>query len=310
MIKKIFIFVAIINLLSSTLIAEDRYEIVVSIDNKVITNFDIQKEINYLLALNPSLNNLPKKQIYEIAKESLVREEIKEKEILKYYNIDYKDPELSLLIENIYNRLNIANENEFNKYLSNFDLSIEIISAKLAIEKAWNRLIFEKFNQLINLDELRLKKELEKNLSQPQTQNRYLISEIIFQSKDDKEYQEILRNIKKTIEENSFETAASIYSISDSSKNGGEIGWVNKNEISDTIYNVLNKLSIGQFTQPIKIASGFLIIYLNDIKKEDQEFNVDEELKKMIISEKNRQFNEFSIIHFKKIEQQIFINEK
>ena len=310
MIKKIFIFVAIINLLSSTLIAEDRYEIVVSIDNKVITNFDIQKEINYLLALNPSLNNLPKKQIYEIAKESLVREEIKEKEILKYYNINYKDPELSLLIENIYNRLNIANENEFNKYLSNFDLSIEIISAKLAIEKAWNRLIFEKFNQLINLDELRLKKELEKNLSQPQTQNRYLISEILFQSKDDKEYQEILRNIKKTIEENSFETAASIYSISDSSKNGGEIGWVNKNEISDTIYNVLNKLSIGQITQPIKIASGFLIIYLNDIKKEEQEFNVDEKLKKMIISEKNRQFNEFSIIHFKKIEQQIFINEK
>ena len=310
MIKKIFIFVAIINLLSSALIAEDRYEIVVSIDNKVITNFDIQKEINYLLALNPSLNNLPKKQIYEIAKESLVREEIKEKEILKYYNINYKDPELSLLIENIYNRLNIANENEFNKYLSNFDLSIEIISAKLAIEKAWNRLIFEKFNQFINLDELRLKKELEKNLSQPQTQNRYLISEILFQSKNDKEYQEILRNIKKTIEENSFETAASIYSISDSSKNGGEIGWVNKNEISDTIYNVLNKLSIGQFTQPIKIASGFLIIYLNDIKKEEQEFNVDEELKKMIISEKNRQFNEFSIIHFKKIEQQIFINEK
>ena len=310
MIKKVFIFVAIINLLSSTLIAEDRYEIVVSIDNKVITNFDIQKEINYLLALNPSLNNLPKKQIYEIAKESLVREEIKEKEILKYYNINYKDPELSLLIKNIYNRLNIANENEFNKYLSNFDLSIEMISAKLAIEKAWNRLIFEKFNKFINLDELRLKKELEKNLSQPQTLNRYLISEILFQSKDDKEYQEILRNIKKTIEENSFETAASIYSISDSSKNGGEIGWVNKNEISDTIYNVLNKLSIGEFTQPIKIASGFLIIYLNDIKKEEQEFNVDEELKKMIISEKNRQFNEFSIIHFKKIEQQIFINEK
>jgi len=310
MIKKIFIFVAIINLLSSALIAEDRYEIVVSIDNKVITNFDIQKEINYLLALNPSLNNLPKKQIYEIAKESLVREEIKEKEILKYYNINYKDPELSLLIENIYNRLNIANENEFNKYLSNFDLSIEMISAKLAIEKAWNRLIFEKFNKFINLDELRLKKELEKNLSQPQTQNRYLISEILFQSKNDKEYQEILRNIKKTIEENSFETAASIYSISDSSKNGGKIGWVNKNEISETIYNVLNKLSIGQFTQPIKIASGFLIIYLNDIKIEEQKFNVDEELKKMIISEKNRQLNEFSIIHFKKIEQQIFINEK
>ena len=301
---------AIINLLSSTLIAEDKYEIVVSIDNKIITNFDIQKEVNYLLALNPSLNDLSKKQIYEIAKESLVREEIKENEILKYYDIDYKDPELSLFIENIYNRLNIANENEFNKYLSNFDLTIEMIYAKLAIEKAWNRLVFEKFNKSINFDELRLKKELEKNLSQPQTQNKYLISEILFQSKNDKEYKEILRNIKKTIEENSFEIAASIYSISDSSKNGGEIGWVNKNEISNTIYNELNKLSIGQFTQPIKIASGFLIIYLNDIKKEEQIFNFDEELNKMIISEKNRQLNEFSIIHFKKIKQQLLVNEK
>ena len=310
MFKKIFILFIIIHLLSNVVIAENKHEIIIKINNQIITNFDIQKETKYLLALNPSLNNLSTKQIKELSKNSLIREKIKEKEILKYYNINYKDPELSLLIENIYNRLNIANENEFNKYLSNFDLSIEIISAKLAIEKAWNRLIFEKFNQFINLDELRLKKELEKNLSQPQTQNRYLISEIIFQSKDDKEYQEILRNIKKTIEENSFETAASIYSISDSSKNGGEIGWVNKNEISDTIYNVLNKLSIGQFSQPIKIASGFLIIYLNDIKKEEQEFNVDDELKKMIISEKNRQFNEFSIIHFKKIEQQIFINEK
>jgi len=310
MIKKIFIFVAIINLLSSTLIAEDKYEIVVSIDNKIITNFDIQKEVNYLLALNPSLNDLSKKQIYEIAKDSLVREEIKENEILKYYDIDYKDPELSLFIENIYNRLNIANENEFNKYLSNFDLTIEMIYAKLAIEKAWNRLVFEKFNKSINFDELRLKKELEKNLSQPQTQNKYLISEILFQSKNDKEYKEILRNIKKTIEENSFEIAASIYSISDSSKNGGEIGWVNKNEISNTIYNELNKLSIGQFTQPIKIASGFLIIYLNDIKKEEQIFNFDEELNKMIISEKNRQLNEFSIIHFKKIKQQLRVNEK
>ena len=301
---------AIINLLSSTLIAEDKYEIVVSIDNKIITNFDIQKEVNYLLALNPSLNDLSKKQIYEIAKDSLVREEIKENEILKYYDIDYKDPELSLFIENIYNRLNIANENEFNKYLSNFDLTIEMIYAKLAIEKAWNRLVFEKFNKSINFDELRLKKELEKNLSQPQTQNKYLISEILFQSKNDKEYKEILRNIKKTIEENSFEIAASIYSISDSSKNGGEIGWVNKNEISNTIYNELNKLSIGQFTQPIKIASGFLIIYLNDIKKEEQIFNFDEELNKMIISEKNRQLNEFSIIHFKKIKQQLRVNEK
>lgn len=310
MFKKILIFLIILNSLSNIVIAENKYKIIININNQIITNFDVQKEAKYLLALNPSLNNLPKKQIREISKNSLIREKIKENEILKYYEINYEDPTLTRFIINIYKRLNIENESEFNAYLSKFDLNIKSVIKKIAIERTWNKLIFEKFKNQINVDETKIKEEVKKKLDKLEIQTSFLISEILFQSKNKKEYQETYNNIIKTIEETSFKSAASIYSISDSSINSGEIGWVKKNEIADLIYNELNKLNIGDISQPIKVASGFLIIYLEDLKKVEEEINQEEEFKKIVVTEKNRQLNEYSIIYYKKIEKQIFIDEK
>ena len=308
--KKIFIFIVLVNFLSNAVIAENKYEIIININNQIITNFDIDKETQYLLALNPSLNSLSLKQMKEITRNSLVREKIKENEILKYYKINYEDPQLLTFLSNIYNRLNMKNEDEFAAYLLKNDLDIKEVIKKIAKEKAWNRLIFDKFNDLISVDETNIKNEFEKKQTKSEIETSFLISEILFQSKNEKEFQETYEAIIKTIKESSFKSAASIYSISDTSINGGEIGWVNKNEISNLIYNKLNKLNIGETTQPIKIASGFLMVYLEDLKKEDREINLEEELKKIIMTEKNRQLNEYSTIYYKKIEKQIFINEK
>ena len=300
----------IINFLSNVVIAENKYSIIININNQIITNFDIEKETQYLLALNSSLNSLSLKQMKEIARNSLVREKIKKNEILKYYKINYEDPELLTFLSNVYNRLNIKDEDEFTSYLLKNDLDIKEVIKKIALERAWNKLIFDKFNNLISVDELKIKNKLEKKQTKSETETSFLISEILFQSKNEAEYQEIYDAIIKAIKESSFKSAASIYSISDTSINGGEIGWVNKNEISNSIYNELNKLNIGEITQPIKIASGFLMIYLEDLKKEDREINLEEELKKIIIAEKNRQLNEYSTIYYKKIEKQIFIDER
>ena len=310
MFKKIFILMTIINSLSNVVIAENKYEIIININDKIITNFDVQKETKYLLALNPSLNNLPIKKMKEISKSSLIREKIKENEILNYYKIDYKDPELATFAINIYKRLNIGDEIEFNAYLLKFDLNIDSVIKKIAIERAWNKLIFDKFKELITVDELKIREKIEKKIGKLEIQKSFLISEILFQSKNEKEYQETYNNIIKTIKESSFKSAASIYSISETSINSGEIGWVKKNEISNLIYNELNTLNVGDFTQPIKVASGFLMIYLEDLKKEEQEINPEEEFKKIVMIEKNRQLNEYSIIYYKKIEKQTFINEK
>ena len=189
-------------------------------------------------------------------------------------------------------------------------MNINTVIKKIAIERDWNKMIFGKFKNQIVVDELKIKKNLEKKLDKSEIQTSYLISEILFQAKNEKEFQETYNDIIKTVKESSFKSAASIYSISDSSINSGEIGWVKKNEISNSIYNELNKLNIGDITQPIKVASGFLIIYLEDVKKIEKEINTEEEFKKIVTTEKNRQLNEYSVIYYKKIKKQIFINEK
>ena len=102
----------------------------------------------------------------------------------------------------------------------------------------------------------------------------------------------------------------SIYSISNTAKFGGEVGWVNKSRMSDNISVKLENIKIGGVTDLIKVPNGFLIIKVLDKKMETIEQNEEEDLKQLIIYERDRQLNEFSSIYFQKIKKSSLINEK
>ena len=93
----IFIIFFFINTASSI---ENR--IILKIDNSIITNVDVINEAKYLQALNPKLQNLKKNKILEIAKNSLVREKIKEIEISKASTSSVKSEYLENIIKSIY----------------------------------------------------------------------------------------------------------------------------------------------------------------------------------------------------------------
>ena len=61
------------------------------------------------------------------------------------------------------------------------------------------------------------------------------------------------------IKEDGFANAARVLSISNSSKNGGNIGWVNENKLSKTIYEKVKNLKNGEMTGPI-LAEGVVIV--------------------------------------------------
>jgi len=310
MIKIFLLLLIFIKLSLGNTYAENEYKILLKIDKKIITNFDLQKEKRYLTALNPQLLQLSGVQIERISKESLIREIVKENEIIKFYEIDYDSPQFTNLTKNIYNKLNINTEDEFTDYLLKFNLELKDIVRKLAIEATWNQLIFDRYRGLVNINEKEIKKNLNMELKNPNTQKKFFISEILFDAKNKDEYNEKYNSIIKTIKEKGFKTAASIYSISDSAKNGGEIGWTSKNEISNEIYKELFKLKVNESSNTIKIPSGFLMIYLNKIKEENIKINKQDEFNKRVSAERNQQLNQFSIIYYKKIEKQSFIDAK
>ena len=290
--------------------ANESYKIVVKVNDEIISNHDIVKEKKYLSALNPEILNISEEEINEISKQSLIREIIKEKEISRFIDVDYQSPALIELAKNLYTRLNINSEEEFKAYLSKYDLNLKDVLKKLAVETNWNALIYEKYKDKINIDKDKIKKDLKLESSSAKKEKLFLLSEIVFAAKNQEEYEDNYKKILNTIKEKNFKSAATIYSISDTAKFGGKIGWVRKNDISKKIYKQISTLKINEFTNPLKIATGFLLISLDSTKEEVKKNNFEEQYNNIIIKETNRQLNQYSTIYFKKVEKKSFIYEE
>ena len=115
--------------------------------------------------------------------------------------------------------------------------------------------------------------------------------------------------ISRVILKQGFENAALKYSISETAKIGGQLNWINENSLNNNIKELLNGLKKNQFTDPITIPGGFLILKIVDIKKEKNEINIQEELDKLIAETKNNQLNRLSIMYFNRIKKDTEINE-
>ena len=283
-------------------------KIIHQIQNEIITNIDIKNEFKYLLSLNNSLKNIEKEKILAISNESIIREKIKKIEILKNFKkIKINDEYLNLLLKNTYSRLNLQSLNEFELYLKDYDLNLEEVKKKITIDALWNELIIKKYNSKINIDEAKIKKEILKN-SKIQLKE-YQLSEIIFEitSKNEIEikYNEVIKSINKI----GFKNSATMYSFSESAKIGGDIGWVNENSLNDNIKKNIKDLQIGEITKPIILSNGILILKLINIKNLKTTIDVENELKKVINYERNRQLSQYSKIYYNKIKKNLDFNE-
>ena len=240
-------------------------KIILKIENEIITSIDIANEIDYLEALNPKIKDLKKNELNEIAKNSLIRENIKRNELLKYIEEIKLDQEfLSTLIRERYSRLNLKNKDEFLNYLKNYDVNIKIIEKKISLEALWNQLIYQKFSSKVKIDKEDLLKEINADLNLGE--KNYLLSEIIFKLENKKDLNKKYLEIKDTILKVGFENAALRYSVSDSSNLGGKLGWIQESSLNKIIKKNLAKLEKNEITNPIFSPNGYIILKIDDIK--------------------------------------------
>tara|TARA_B100000886_G_scaffold139272_1_gene94197 strand:+ start:2698 stop:3627 length:930 start_codon:yes stop_codon:yes gene_type:complete len=282
--------------------------IVAKINQEIITNIDLNFEERYLVSLNPNLKKLDQKRITEYAKNSLINERIKKIAIEKRYEIIPNEIILSKVIVDIYTSIGISSLIEFENYLLQNNVDIKKVKEKISIEIAWNDLIVKTFANEIEIDQNAISKELEK--FDKKKVNNLLLSEIIFTVNNKNELGSKYDAIKKSINEIGFEETARIYSLSDSKKSGGNLGWIYKSQLSQEIIDELKDVNIGDFTKPIITSGGFLILKLNDIKNENIQIDKDEQLKKMIEFERERQLTRFSTLYYKRIYNNTEIDEK
>ena len=283
-------------------------KIILKINDEIITSIDIFNEIENLKFFNKNLNQLDNEEIYKIAIQSITKHKIKKNEISKFFeNFDAQNEDyLNEVIENSYKNLGFQDVKTFKNELRNKKISFENFKEKIEIDILWSQLIYSKYYNKIIIDEKKLKKQINNLLNE--TNNLLNLREIIFEVSDMEEIETKFNLIKNDIQKLGFEGAALKHSISNTSANGGNLGWIDERSINKQILNELKIISIKSITKPLRVQSGFLILQKFDEREIQKEINEEEELKKLIDFEKNQQLNNYSNLYYNKVKKSVKID--
>jgi len=302
--KIVLIFFYSLIIFSSSAAIENK--ILFKVDNEIITSIDILTELKYLEVINRDFNKLSQKKAFEIAKNSLIREKVKEIELKNIFQeVTVEEEFLNNVLVNNFKSTGIKNMNDFEKYFIQLDIDPNLIKKKISIELMWNQLIFSKFNQNVKID-----KEIIKNeLLTKDKQKEYLLSEILFTINEDEKLDEKTNFLRKEINDKGFSQTALTYSISDTANKGGKLGWVKETILNSKIRKIIENIKINQHTKPIVIPGGFLILKIEDIREINNDFDLNSEIEEIVKEKTNEQLNQFSNIYFNKTKKNIIINE-
>ena len=282
-------------------------KILVKVNNEIITTIDINNEISFLKSLN-SFNNLEsfsQSELIESAKKSLIKEKVKEIYLYKVFkNLDLNDDDFNKILISAYSRIKIKNIEELKIYLSKFSINPENLRKKLAINAFWNELIVKKYSNNVKIN----RDEIKNELLNSSMQTEFNISEILFMADKD-ELSQKYSLIKNSIRDKGFNNSAIIFSKSDTSSNGGLIGWVKESSINKKILEEINSIDVGEFSKPILVPGGFLILRINDKRQIEKIEQIDDEINSIVEFKRIDQLNRFSNILFQKVEKDIIINE-
>ena len=308
MIKKLlFTFIIFFNLLSVNAYSFEN-KIILKVDNEIVTSIDILNESNYIKAMNENFQNLDQNELWKISLKSITREKIKKIELLNNLEkIEIDDDNFNKIITSVYKRFGFNNLNDFKSHLNSFNVNYDTFKKKVSIETLWNELIYSKFYNKIYIDKEKLKKEIQDNNTKKI--KSFLLSEIVFDTSDNQTIDSKYELIKKDINERNFKKAALTYSISDTANSGGNLGWVNEDVINEKLKNEIINLKIGEFSKPIIIPGGALILKIENIKEINNEINLEKKLNELVRYSTNEQLNQFSNIYFNKVKKNIKINE-
>jgi len=309
--KKISFFFILITivLLSNTSYSYEN-SIVHKINNEIITEYDVKKEANYLRALNPNLKKLNISKLTQLALNSIIREKIKKIELEKNNSLgkNLDDPMVLSTFESVYKNIGIKNEDEFEQYLKEFNISIKWTKMKLEIESLWNSLIYNKYRNQVSIDKEEIRKSLKKDIKLRKKQKNFLLSEIVVKFNTNQEFLSLTKMIEESIAEIGFSNTANTHSISGSANKGGKIGWINQTSLSPKILTEIKDLVNGEYSKPIKINSNFLILKIEDSKITNVQIDLEEALNKRILNERNKQLDQFSTIFFNRVKKNIIID--
>ena len=282
-IKLIILKIFLLFFLNSVALASNNFKIITKVGQEIITSYELENKIKITLFLaGEELNQSNINELKRLSLDSLIKNKLKKEEIKKYNYKKNNEQRMFSYLSNLAKRFNVDTADLKNLFKSN-GLEFDLFLDEIKIEFLWQSLVYEIYAKKIKLDEKEITKELNQMILSQKSIEEYNLSEI--ETKILKKNE--LKDLIKYIQDFDFNKAAQKYSISSSSLNGGNIGWINSQSLSSNILELLRNINVGEYTKPIKRNDSLFIFYLND-KREISNFDKKnlEKLKKSIIDKK------------------------
>ena len=158
--KKIIFFLILISLPLFRVEAKQlTNNVIVSIDNSIITELDVNKEINFLKFINndQAINNseILKKEIIN----TLIDRKIKDIETT-FYKIDVSEKEIENSLYNYLERIKITNESLNSFYIKN-EIEKDYLKNLIKIDLKWSKLIKQMYEGRLNVNLTEVNRQLE-----------------------------------------------------------------------------------------------------------------------------------------------------
>ena len=282
-------------------------KIIVKIDNNIITDYELKNKLKTSLILsNQEINQINIDKNKRRALLYLIDLKLKTNELSKY------NVEVDKL--NVHNQLLALSENniiEFEKKFQKFGINFESFIEELKIETAWKQLMYKIYKEKVKINQEELEKQVLNYIKNSSNITELKISEIEINLDENFNYENEVAFINKEIQKNGFGETALKFSSSPSSKNFGNIGWVNEESLSPQISKILRNMKVGDISPPIKNINTLLFLQLTDKKiTKAENINIQELKKRMSEQKKNELFNLYSRSHLSKLKNNSLIEYK
>ena len=231
---------------------------------------------------------------------------LKTNELKKFkFNLDSVNVNTQLL------SLSSNNIDKFKEKFQEFGINYELFVNEIKVETAWKQLMFNIYKEKVKINQKDIDREVLNFIQNSADVMELNISEIEINLNNNSNYQDEINFILKEIRENGFEKTAQKFSISSTSKNYGNIGWINAESLNSKVSKVLKNLKKGEVSKPIKIMNSFIFFKLLDTRiSKINEINTEEFKKRLIDQKKNELFNLYSRSHLSKLKNNSLIEYK
>ena len=309
-IKQIVFFLIIFLTPVEKINAEINDSLYMTIGDMAVTQSDVVKEIKIILILtNQSYSNERSEQFQEAAVKAIIKRSIKKLELeeKQYYNFDQRD--LLKELNTLANNMGLDLDTLKSVFETN-EIDFSNIEEQVKVELYWNSLIFQIYKDRISVNPDEIEEKL--RLIRSQKVEEYLISEILLPRTDNEIVEDQVNELKNIIDVEGFENAAKKLSISKTSLQGGNMGWLSEKILSNKIKKAVSSTAVGSLSEPLVIPEGILIFQIRDKRNVENNLSLEEAKEQLIQVEKSKILQMYSISHYDKLRRSTsikFLNE-